>query len=215
LSDYRLYIPHVNREDLLDKAVNSVWDLRENLTIIDNSQGGLVRSFPGFEIVRPTVPLLFFQTMNFILTDALRRGCKIAMFMHSDGEVTKPGFASEVLQIAREAPAGWGVIFTLYDVLAAYNTEVVETVGLWDSSLPWYWADDDYFRRLRLSGMSVIEAGGEHVKHVGSATINSDERMMVINHATFPLYEAYYERRWGGKKGTERYAHPFNRPDWK
>jgi hypothetical protein len=209
VSDYRLYIPHVNRVDLLDKAVYSVGALRHNVTIIDNSANGLGMTFPEGEIIRPTVPLLFFQTMNFMLQDAKRRGCKFYLFLHSDGEV-QSGFALKMVELARAQTGNWGIIFSLYDVFAAYNVgNLLEKVGLWDNNLPWYFADNDYYRRVRLAGLEVIEAGGEDVTHVGSSTINSDLYLRHVNGVTFPLYGEYYRQRWGGDPGKEIYTAPF------
>ena len=37
MSDYRVFVPFVNRPDLLHKAVESLDDVKDYLTVIDNS----------------------------------------------------------------------------------------------------------------------------------------------------------------------------------
>jgi hypothetical protein len=147
--------------------------------------------------------------MNFMLQDAKRRGCKFYFFLHSDGEV-HPGFALKMLELARAQTGKWGVIFSLYDVFAAYNVDLLEGIGLWDNNLPWYFADNDYYRRLKLAGFSVIEAGGEGVNHEASSTIKSDPNLNFLNGVTFPLYAHYYACKWGGSPGHEAFLRPFN-----
>ncbi len=209
-SDYRLYIPFVNRPDQMMRALNSVKSLLPNITMIDNSPNsdGIVSADFGLEIVHPTVPLLFFQSMNFMLQDAKRRGCKFYFFLHNDGEV-HPGFAIKMLELARAQKGKWGVIFSLYDVFACFNVDLLDGVGLWDRNLPWYFADNDYYRRLKLAGYEVIEAG-QGATHEASSTINSDPQRKFENSITFPLWEQYYIRKWGGAPDHETFDVPFN-----
>jgi GT2 family glycosyltransferase len=103
----------------------------------------------------------------------------------------------------------WGIIFTLYDVFACFNLKIVDEIGLWDNNLPWYFADIDYYRRLKLAGFKVIEAG-QGVTHAASQTINSDPRLKFLNGITFPLHAAYYKAKWGGEPDHETFTEPFD-----
>ena len=100
---------------------------------------------------------------------------------------------------------------THYDTLASFNMTMVREVGPWDTILPNYFADNDYYRRLRLAGYEVIETSLP-VTHVGGGinTINSDPRRRFLNGVAYPLYERYYAAKWGGTPGREMYVQPFN-----
>lgn len=212
MSDYCAFIPFVNRIDLLKKAVASASDLRQYLLVIDNSKEGLEGEDGDPQILRPSVPLTFSQTMNLILFLTRRARSRICIFMHSDAEAGI-GSTSALVTEARklvEAKKKWGVLFTYYDTLAAFNPEAFEDIGGWDTNLPWYFSDNDSYRRLRLAGWECIETGLP-VKHEPSSTINSDDNLKFLNSVTFPLYESYYRRKWGGTPGNEIYAVPFNR----
>ena len=212
MSDYAMYIPYVNRPDLLDKAFNSAWDLRANLSIIDNSKDGLDRPFPGIFVMRPPVPLTFSQTMNWMLADSRRHGASICMWMHSDAEAAE-GSALALLGAARvalDAGVKWGVLFTNYDAMSAINLKAVEEVGEFDTNLPQYFSDNDYYRRMKLAGWDCMETGID-VHHEASQTIKSDPEREFLNGKTFPLYERYYVSRWGGAPGHEVFKTPFGR----
>ena len=90
MTDYCAYIFHVNREDLLQKAVASARDLQKNLTVIDNSANGLKIPIPYVYVFRPSVPLTAIQSINFAMTDTKAHGAQIAIWMHSDAEA-RPG----------------------------------------------------------------------------------------------------------------------------
>lgn len=212
MSDYAMYIPYVNRPDLLDKAFSSAWDLRANLTIIDNSEDGLDRPFPGIYVMRPPVPLTFSQTMNWMLADSRRHGASICMWMHSDAEAEE-GSAMALLGAARvalDAGVRWGVLFTNYDAMSAINLKAVEEVGDFDTNIQWYTADNDYYRRMKLAGWDCMDTGIE-VKHTPSQTLNADPAIRAQVDTLIPLRTMYYETKWGGPPGLEKFKTPFGR----
>ena len=104
----------------------------------------------------------------------------------------------------------WGAIFTAYDALAAFNTEAMRDIGGWDPLLPWYFADNNTYRKLRLAGYELIESNLP-VKHEPSQTLKSDEYLAFVNSLTFPFYERLYTKMWGGPPGKELFPTPFNR----
>jgi hypothetical protein len=149
--------------------------------------------------------------MNLLHRRAGAGACRMLLYMHSDAEAG-PGTTERLLEAAEEATASgrrWGAIFTLYDVLAAYNLEAFSAVGGWDTVLPQYFTDNDYYRRIRLAGFETIETGLP-VTHETSSTIRSDGVRAYMNSVTFPLYERYYAMKWGGPPGQERFTQPFN-----
>jgi len=75
MSGYSLFIFHVNRKDQLLDALNSSRDVLLNLAIIDNSESGeLGEEFDGAEVIRPSVPLSWSQSMNFAFRLTEQRG---------------------------------------------------------------------------------------------------------------------------------------------
>jgi hypothetical protein len=212
MTDYRAYIFHVNREDLLQKAVASARDLWKELTVVDNSTNGLEVPIPYVHVLRPTVPLTAIQSINFAMMNTRTQGAKIAIWMHSDAEA-HPGSCLALVEYARRMNVEgrkWGTLFTNYDALAALNTELIDTVGLWDTTFHSYFGDNDYYRRIRLAGYECIDTGIP-VYHTASQTINSDPELRFRNSITFPLYQAYYVAKYGGSPGNETYSTPFNR----
>jgi len=133
--------------------------------------------------------------------------------MHNDAEAAV-GTPERLLAIVEEAVTSkqrWGVVFTHYDTLAAFSMEMVRVVGQWDTTLPQYFADEDYYLRVRLAGYELINTGLPMIHHTnGSSTLKSDPRRRCLNSVTFPLYERYYTDKWGGLPRSETYDWPFN-----
>ena len=216
VSDFSAWIPHVCREDLLLKAVNSIDLYGKNRTIIDNSPKGLATDdwhhWNGVYVVRPPVPLSCSQTFNWIMRMTRDAGQKICIWMHSDAEAS-PEVVTGLLQAARENFVDGkhvGVLWTYYDTVCALNTELIDVIGDWDTNLPQYFCDNDYYWRVRLAGWQCIDTNLTAVKHEGSATIKSSAERKAIHNVTFPLYHQYYLQKWGGKPGSEVYARAFN-----
>ena len=213
---YLLGIPVVNRPDLLARAVRSAECCWPSTLIVDNSAAGLDPACWPVPILRPPVPLSFSQTMNLLQRLASERYCDALLFMHNDAEA-EPGTLESLLAVVDEAVRGgrrWGVAFTHYDTLAAISLTMVPDVGPWDTALPHYFADNDYYRRVRLAGYEILDTGLGVIHHNGaSSTIKSDPCRLAQHHVTFPLYESYYTQKWGGRPGQEVYRRPFDRPD--
>jgi hypothetical protein len=210
---YLLGIPFVNREDLLVRAVESVKPLWPNAVIIDNSERGLRRSTQPIKVLTPPVPLTFSQTMNLLLRQAAEVSCDALIYMHNDAEAVGDTAERFLAIIAEAVQSGrrWGVAFTAYDTLAALNMVAARKIGPWDTILPQYFADNDYYRRIRLAGFETIETGLPVIHaNGGSNTLKHDTLRTRLNHITFPLYQSYYTAKWGGTSGQERYTRPFN-----
>jgi hypothetical protein len=216
---FLLGIPYVNRPDLLRLALNSVRTLWPWTIIIDNSDTPELRIFQGswpVPIFRvPGLPLTLSQTMNLLQAKALEQNCKAWFFMHSDAELA-PQTAEILLGEARQAfdeKESWGVIFTKYDTFCCFNVSAMSAVGPWDTNLPQYFADNDYYRRVELAGYKIFEVGMGVTHHEGgSCTLRSDPMRTRLNGVTFPLYQKYYEATWGGPPGAEQFLQPFNTP---
>lgn len=214
--NFKAYIPFVNRPDLLRKAVDSIAELRPHLSIVDNSPTGLIPSEWNVPIIRPSVPLGVSHTMQLIYRLTREAGANVCIYMHSDG-YAQTGVALDLVDYAQQLTVNgrkWGLIFTLYDILFALNMDLLRQVGDWDVNLPWYCADQDYYRRITLAGLECVEGGmADRVEHFSSATIRSDKKIDFINSINHPLAFQYYEAKWGGRCGDEKWFVPFNRPD--
>jgi hypothetical protein len=148
--------------------------------------------------------------MNWMLGETARQGRPFCVSMHNDA-IIPDGACEKLLDYARDIDSQtrpWGVIFTHYDVLCVINPKVYEDIGGYDTNLPQYFLDNDYFYRMELAGWERLNSGIE-VGHAGSQTINSDPYLRHVNGVTFPLYEQYYRAKWGGGPGQEIFTHPF------
>lgn len=210
---YLAGIPVTVRSDRLDRALASIEAFGRRRVVIDNTEGGIDPAALGVDVLRPPVPLTFTQSMNALFRIATDRNCRVAVGMHDDAEAQ--GKAAEallnVVSDLQRSRRRWGVVFTHYDALAAYNMEASADIGPWDTVLPQYFADNDYYRRLRLAGWELIDSGLD-VAHKRSWTINSSPARQALNRITFPMYERYYVAKWGGKPGEESFERPFGGP---
>ncbi|MBN3523154.1 glycosyltransferase family 2 protein [Paenibacillus apiarius] len=214
---YIVGIPYVNRKDLLYRAIDSIRPYWGNTFVLDNSaerelkhDTGLSRSVTVYE---PPVPLTFTQSMNWFQRVAAEREADAVFYMHNDAEA-HPGTPEAFLGVLEDLLSSgrkWGLALTNFDALAAYNMEAVRAAGPWDTIFSSYFADIDYHRRLRLAGYDEVFTGLP-VEHHGSSTRKSDSRFNFIVDTTWPLYERYYELKWGGKMAQETYLTPFNLP---
>lgn len=205
-----LFIPYVNRRDLLEKAVRSAQCPGVEVNVLDNSDGPSM-SLQGI-YRRPTVPLTAAQTLNWMqkIASADSSYGPFYLWMHNDAEAA----GDSVQRLAAMAHAytvqgrKWGVIFTNYDALAAYNTAAFDDVGPWDTFLEQYCTDNDMYRRLRLAGYEMINSDLP-VKHEGSRTINSDPLYRLKVNLMYPCRQEYYRVKWGGDPGHETFDTPF------
>jgi hypothetical protein len=189
---YLLGMPFVNRRDLLERAVASVPAMHHRLIVIDNSAFRELRGrrpLANELVYEPPVPLSFVQSMNLLQQMAHEAQCDVVCFMHNDAEA-EPGMDRRFLERVSEAwradPA-FGVLFTHYDTLAALSMTVVRKIGPWDSLFTSYFADTEYYGRLRRHGFKELQTDVAVIHH-GSMTIKSDPRLGQANAILFPAY---------------------------
>ena len=213
LTDYAAYIPAVNRIDLLQQAILNAWECWDDLTVIDNSDKGLMVKPETIKIHRGLVPMSFTQSMNWEFRDCLNRGKKYCIHMHSDSIVPE-GAIPELLKQTREIDASgkkWGVVYAHYDILCIYNAAVCEEIGGFDTLFRDYYSDNDFYHRMELAGFERFNATGITVGHHGSQTVNSDPFLKFLTaNITFPLARQLYVAKWGGEPDKEAFLEPFN-----
>lgn len=208
MSTIPVFIPYVNRPDLLERAIRSVpRRMTTEPIVINNSNEKLVVSCPT---VYPPVPLTFAQTQNFMLKIAKERKVPFYLFMHSDAEAV-PDTVEKLYEMALHecATRKWGTIFTNYDALAAFNTAAMDAIGGWDHMLSWYASDCDVYHRLRLAGYPTLESHLP-VTHEPSQTLKSDPVIRRQVDLEAPFRESYYRAKWGGNPGHEIFDVPWD-----
>lgn len=91
--------------------------------------------------------------------------------------------------------------------------EVWQKVGDVDPNYyPVYFDDNDYTYRMKLAGIEphFLTGDSDAVRHAGSASLHAlgaDHRR--AHDAAFLECQAYYERKWGGPVGAEKFTVPF------
>lgn len=213
---FQIFTMYINRRDLLWDAIRSVDAYEEQVVVLDNSreQDLTLEGFAG-EIVVPPIPLFCSQSYNLILSLAKLRGLDAFFIMHSDARASN-GVIEALLERAEQLNqegVNWGVLFTNYDVLCLSNLAVVADFR-WDPYLPLYYTDVDYYRRLRLAGVQLIETylPVEH-REGGSTSLKADPALGAFVETNFPAWRQYYLRKWGGERDQEQFLTPFNLPE--
>ena len=209
MSTIPVFIPFVNRPDLLRLAIASVPRRLTAEPIVINNSGEPIDV--QAKVIEPSVPLTASQSLNLMHKLAKQSRVPFYFFMHNDAEAG-PETIGDLYELAlRKCSRNkWGVIFTNYDALAAFNTEAFDAVGPWDTNLPQYFTDNDMYRRLRMAGYEMLESNLP-VNHVGSQTLHADPSHLLIHRISFPIYEKYYTAKWGGGPGKETYRTPWGR----
>lgn len=112
-------------------------------------------------------------------------------------------------------PAAWvqGADFACF----AVRENIFDFIGTFDENFtPAYYEDNDFHRRIALSGLDARIITTAPFFHYGSQTQN--ERP--VGHFAFDLCTAYYKKKWGGGPAGEIYSTPYNDPnltykDWR
>lgn len=208
---YKLHIAYRNRVDLLRDAVNSTSDIG-NLHLWPNNGAELVPDLPG--VVHELPALSPVSVINMMIQSSWDDD--VMFWAHNDC-FAHPNAAAD-FKAATEAlyatDKKWGVHWSIYDILCAFNMKAVREVGYWDPMFFQYTADAEYYMRMTKAGYSQEQwAPGRdgRVEHRGSMTVRSDQ---VFNHATqwrerTKFDKSYYAMKWGGAPGGERFATPF------
>lgn len=91
--------------------------------------------------------------------------------------------------------------------------QTIEAIGYFDENFyPAYFEDNDFGHRIKLAGKRIQKLGLKF-EHRDSTTIKNDRIFAVGNSVTFPMNQAYYQRKWGGGPGREKSKNPFGNPE--
>lgn len=210
MSAIPVFIPYVNRPDLLGNSIASIPRRLITRTFVINNSGKDMSRIVGADALTPPVPLTFAQTQNYMLYLARGWDVPFYLFMHSDAEAG-PETIEKLYKMAMHecSQRQWGAIFTAYDALAAFNTAAFQAIGGWDTALEWYASDADAYRRLRLAGYPTLESNLP-VTHEPSQTLNSDPMIRLRVDVMFEARRKWYVEKWGGDIGAETFEKPFD-----
>ena len=91
------------------------------------------------------------------------------------------------------------------------NKECWDIVGEIDEGFEKaYWEDNDFHKRMVLSGVNAIVYPPALFYHFGSKTQNEALGKPIVDGQLFEKNRAYYKGKWGGNPGEDKYEHPFN-----
>lgn len=208
---YKLHIGFVNRVDLLKEAVESSRDIGNQHIWAD----GVPEPEDITDVTHHNLPpISAVDCINHMIYSSWNDD--VMFWMHNDG-YAHPGAAKGFLEATKALHASgekWGVFFSLYDILCAFNMEAVRDVGYWDPMFFQYTADPDYYHRLKIKGWEQRQwdpGRDGRIEHRGSMTVRSDS---LFNHRVQfrerdGFDKKYYRMKWGGLPYNETFTREF------
>jgi GT2 family glycosyltransferase len=196
------YIPYVNNYALLEKAYNSCKHY-DYVYVIDNREPHKREPDPknlGYRvrIIKPPVHLSTAQIMNFMLAITYET---YFTWQHCDVNYEPHIFDNFKAYVESRQGYDWGIMYTSYDYLAAYNCQPLRNIGGWDAlRFPWYFLDNDIALRLIDNGYKIVQMPDSgQINHEYSSTIRSDDERNYINSRLFPLSELFFNDKWANR----------------
>ncbi|KAK6330115.1 hypothetical protein TWF718_003543 [Orbilia javanica] len=173
----------------------------------------LYRSRYGVNIMRTPTLLSFAQLQNLMLFTAMAKGWSHYYWTHQDiavlsDEDKRPYkslyenvlsslislYPTMNLTTAKRVGQRWGIVWYSFDWLTLVNVAAATEggVGAWDTFIPYYHTDCDYYERLRLMDFPILE------KHVG-------EIYDLAEHITDPEYRFFGDEENGTEVESARF----------
>lgn len=124
----------------------------------------------GVTVLTTPALLTFSQLQNYFITTATERGWARFFWSHMDAVALsyedRTPFVSlyrGVLELlstidytaAGAEPAKWALKFFSYDRLTLVNVAAVKAVGAWDTLIPYYFSDCDFYSRVKMAGYTI------------------------------------------------------------
>jgi hypothetical protein len=210
-------IIYTNGLDSFRKAIVSLFtDVTTDLIVIDNSiSKSLKVLFPHLNIYETDVQITCSQAFNLAQEFARKNNSDVLVTAHSDIIVNDYNrllaFYRYLEELIKDKTLEWGVIFTMYDSIAAFNMDYMDLIGEWDQVISQYPVDVDYYKRMNIAGLEKIDFGGEGFTHEGSVTINSNSFYKFATHKFVAFKDRQYTSlKWGNVDGEPSYYFPFN-----
>ena len=224
---YKLHMAYANRFDLAVEACASVERIG-NIHLWPNGEPEPDCAIAHIDEVHHMPPMAPVSLINCMIKESWDDD--VMFWMHNDA-LALPGVDKRVINKVHELHASdkkWGVLFTHYDVLCAFNMKCVREIGYWDPMFFQYTADVEYYHRMNAAGWSfeefgpgVVHRNGPYTpgdrEDDGSATVRSDPtfnlRTRFREESLFD--KRYFELKWGALPGHPKEAYhdrPFGNP---
>jgi GT2 family glycosyltransferase len=218
----RIFIgmPVLNRLDLLDHCIGAI-DYPAEILVVNNNSVDVtfkqeidqLAELRKFTVLHQKRNLGVAASWNLIIRTALAHGHEW-IFIGSNDTVLHSGSLKAAVEFKKEKEFGvWHLHAFNFFLL---HRATVERVGWFDENFyPAYKEDQDYCYRCHIATMRRLPGmPGCRADHVGSATIRSDARYAARNQETHAWNARYYQMKWGGDAGSEKFEHPFNNPNY-
>ncbi|KAF8462162.1 hypothetical protein BDZ91DRAFT_735393 [Kalaharituber pfeilii] len=134
----------------------------------------------GVNVITTPTLLTFAQLQNFYIYEATKRNWGRFFWSHMDSvvvgyedQVPYQSFYSLIISVLHKIDSAnpedkWAYKFFSYDRLALVNVAAVKQIGGWDTFIPYYFTDCDFYARLQMSGFSLLDEKVGHVYDVGN-----------------------------------------------
>lgn len=203
--DTLVFIPFINRADLLAKALESL-PVQLPVLVLDQTREGLVlpQRTSHYQVQRASE---FAELTNWAFSFALTRSIRWLCYMHTDAEC-RGDAAYQALDDARRS--GAAITWTNGDAFAVYDMVQLAQVGMWDETFACYVGDLDYHHRLRRQGRQIAQSTAPVLHHV-SQTLRSFERRSERQRILALQTEATAQLalKWGDVEGGDTTAAPY------
>lgn len=198
-------------EQFASVAISSVAAANPNILLLDALPDSYDWSkFAWYEratILKLPFAYKFTEIMNVAFTWALMKKYEYIGFMHADSEARDHMIWDKLLNHARESKDKVGVWYTVYDVLALFRSETIIDAGFWDESFTHYYADNDYYHRVRMAGWKCDNSGLTGINHYGSYTIKHCKEKQKEHHDHAWSYSsAHYVHKWSNGRHQTPYG---------
>lgn len=206
-TDWRICVPHIGPKSNLQGCLDSLGEITVPFLLVDNSPTSDTKSMTlpkGIEVVYYPENAGVAKSFNL----GLRRGAKHTVVMSVSMRFGK-GLADFIRQ-SEEHVSEYGLNYHIGMHIYTIGRKTVDTIGEFDENLyPGWYADNEWWRRMIVSGIKVPVYHPTDVSCIGDA--------MSLKHG-FVNYEladnqAYYIRKWGKLPPDDFYIHPFNNPE--
>lgn len=202
-----LGVPHLANPELLHAMLGSIDVPVDTTVVVDNSATAELRGLdrPATRVLSMHHNMGVGASWNLIIKNT--PNAPWWAIVNSDIRFA-PG---DLAKLAEAMTEDAGIVLAHGFAAFGISRRAVGEVGWFDENfVPAYCEDNDYAYRCRLAGVEVraIETASYHMK---SATLYHSPDRRRENERTYPLNVAYYEAKWGGTMGEERYTTPFDR----
>jgi GT2 family glycosyltransferase len=218
-------IPTLHRYDLLLRFIQALADdpspcIEPQITVVDNGgqflnspQAAALAAMEGAPLVHVHVPdynLGVAASWNWLLRELGR--CVLC----NDDIVLSTASLKALVDAGDAAPEAFLVqhshpVSGMASMLVNRPQDWLATGGFDEGFWPGYFDDNDTRYRLKLMDGQIVTIDVPDWHHDNSSTLAAGDAMYHRNHwGSFLRNQRYYEQKWGGPPGGERFLLPFN-----